>query len=238
MDSRGDKEQPPGARVEILCLSRCDRYAPRAARRARASARRSEQEQCMLRESEASAQDQALVTRVMDRDPLALQDFLRRLGCIPIILRVRNRRMGNPLDEASLDDLAQETLVAIWQKLDEFRGASSLESWVYRFCVHKHLALVRNRGRRAGIETVDGALVDGARAPFTLTEIDDERLHHSLAELDDRRASILRLKHYDDLTFDEIGTRLSLSPNTVKTHYYRALKSMRDSLVRQERRGP
>jgi len=190
----------------------------------------------MLQESGDHQDDLRLVERVRGGEAQAIDELLRRLRCLPLILAARNRRLGNPLDAALLQDLAQETVVAVWTRLGTFTGASSFEAWIYRFCLHKHLAEVRNRGRRMRIESVESPLVDRATAPGARLEVDEERVQLSLDELDEERARIVRLKHFDELTFEEIGARLAISPNTAKTHYYRALKSLRDSMLR--RGGP
>ena len=186
----------------------------------------------MLQDSDTHEDDLRLVQRVLGGDPQATDELLRRLRCLPVILSARNRRLGSPLDSALLQDLAQDTVVAIWTRLSTFTGNSSLEAWVYRFCLHKHLAQVRNRGRRVRIEAVETPLLSRAPAPEEGVAVDEEMLYRSLDELDEERALVVRLKHFEDLTFEEIAQRLSISPNTVKTHYYRALKSLRDFLVR------
>ena len=57
-----------------------------------------------------------------------------------------------------------------------------------------------------------------------------EVVHAALARLPADEAMVMRLKHFEGLTFDEIGTRQAISPNTVKTRYYRALAAMRAQL--------
>jgi RNA polymerase sigma factor (sigma-70 family) len=58
-----------------------------------------------------------------------------------------------------------------------------------------------------------------------------EGVHLALARLDPPADDIVRLKHFEELTFEEIGQRLLLSPNTAKTHYYRALVRLREALA-------
>jgi len=194
-------------------------------------------------ESADPESDRLLVRRVLGRDAGATDELLGRLRCIPAILRLRNRRLGGPLDDALLQDLAQDVLVALWPKLGQYGGAAPLEGWVYRFCVNKHLALVRDRGLRTRIEVSESALSDDSsdrpRAPrsqdVTPNEhLDTELLERALETLDSQPAAIVRLKHFDEQTFDQIGARLDIPPNTAKTQYYRALKRLRETLTRRE----
>ena len=45
---------------------------------------------------------------------------------------------------------------------------------------------------------------------------------------------IIRLKHFEEHTFDSIALRLALSVNTVKTRYYRAIEKLRRRLGSSE----
>jgi RNA polymerase sigma factor (sigma-70 family) len=52
-----------------------------------------------------------------------------------------------------------------------------------------------------------------------------------------RERRVVELKHFEDLTFDEIGARLATSPNTVKTWYYEALADLKRVLAPARRDG-
>ena len=57
-----------------------------------------------------------------------------------------------------------------------------------------------------------------------------ERLLEGLGELPPELGLVLQLKHIEGLTFDQIGERLAISPNTAKTRYYRGLDKLRGRL--------
>lgn len=216
-----------------LCLARCERYAPSLSGRVRHRWSRAEgTETCMLRDRVDGHDDLRLVQSALAGDRASMDEVMRRLACVPLILRVRNEKLGRPLDADLLQDVAQDTLVAVWTRLSAFGGASSLEAWVYRFCVHKHLTRIRDRGRRGRIESVESPLLEQAEATEREAAPDEELLHRSLDELDADRARIVRLKHFEGLTFEQIAARLSISPNTAKTQYYRALRVLREYLHR------
>ncbi len=217
-----------------LCISECDAYALELARMTRSAWSR-QPDLCMLQDSIDHADDVRLVRRAEIGEPEAVRELLRRLCCVPVILSARNRRLGSPLDEVLLQDVAQDVLVAVWKRLDRFGGESTLEAWTYRFCVHKHLAAVRNRGRRIRIEAVHSPTLDSRRAPELERESDQELVQLALEALESDLLRVVRLKLFDGLTFEEIGRRLAVSPNTVKTRYYRALGRLREFLASRGR---
>lgn len=174
-----------------------------------------------------------MVHSVLKRRPDAVVQFIDRMGCVPRFLSSRNARMGRPLSQTELQDVTQEVLTIVWRKLASFEGKSSLETWVYRICAFEFSnALRRHRRRETGVTHDEEVLL---QVPEETAEPvgDVEALREELDRLQDDEADIIRLKHYDDLTFAEIGERLGLSDNTAKTRYYRGLRRLKDALSRR-----
>jgi RNA polymerase sigma-70 factor (ECF subfamily) len=178
--------------------------------------------------------DRDLVANVLGGDAGALEVLIARLRCVPAFLAGRNGQFGRLLSAHELEDLVQDTLIAIWQKLSQYRGDARLESWVCQFSeFHLRNALRKAYARRA----VAAGDPDGPAAPGRDSSVDLEAVHLAIQDLDEPEAVVVRLKHFDGLTFDEIAARLACSPNTAKTRYYRALERLRGTLLRR-REGP
>ena len=60
-----------------------------------------------------------------------------------------------------------------------------------------------------------------------------ERLNELLDRLGPPRSEVIRLKHYEECTFEEIGRALGCSSNTAKTQYYRGLRWLREEIQRE-----
>ncbi len=73
--------------------------------------------------------DRALVARaLLTNDVRAFEQLLRRhQGTV----RAQLRRLLHG-DHARADDLAQETFLLAWRKLDQFRGEARFSTWLYR----------------------------------------------------------------------------------------------------------
>ena len=172
-------------------------------------------------------QDLALIRRAVDRDPEAIDKLVGRLECVSAMVGVCLRRANVRLDENDRRDLIQAVLLSIWKKLDEYRGEARLETWVYRFCFLELRWFLRKRDRVP--ESIDELEVvpQSAAPPPALDRMDSEKLYQAIRELDGDERVVVSLKHFDALSFTQIGEQLSLSPNTVKTRYYRALLKLK-----------
>lgn len=182
-------------------------------------------------------QDLALVREVLADREDAIERFVQRMRCVPRILAAQNARMGRPLDEHDLADLTQDTLVVIWRKLDQYAGHAPIEGWVYRLCCLELMNGIRRKRRQPRLASDLSSGVTPERtseAPRGPWEYED--VHSGIDWLGGHEAEVIRLKHFEDLTFEEIGRRLAVSPNTVKTRYYRGLIKLQEFLRSSKRR--
>lgn len=184
----------------------------------------------MLRSHDDHLSDLELVRDLRRGEPEAIAGFVRRMRCVPLSLAAQNARLGRPLNEHDIEDVSQEVLVLIWNKLGTYAGLSTLETWVYRFTSFELMnAVRRKRTRKRVVELEHEPAVttpDDARRRF----LEYEHLHRALGRLESIEADVIRLKHFEDLTFEEIATRMSMPANTAKTKYYRGLIKLQETL--------
>lgn len=182
--------------------------------------------------SERHARDLVLAREALSGDSQALECFWERMQCVPRILAVANGRMGRPLSPHDLADLSQDTVIVIWQKLGTFAGRATLETWVHRFCYLELMNRVRGKKRQSRLSAASlDVATETVAAKREASPLEYEHLELSLQELGPPEADILRLKHYEELTFVEIGALLDMSPNTAKTQYYRGIAWLRRHLA-------
>ncbi|MEM1452209.1 MAG: sigma-70 family RNA polymerase sigma factor [Planctomycetota bacterium] len=178
--------------------------------------------------------DLKLARQVLNGSRVAREQFAERMRCIPAFLTAANARFGRPFGPEDLADLSQDVLITVWQKLETFSGQATLETWTWRFCQFEFSNRARKRFRRralAGPPIEEMNELEGPGEPVADVEYDD--LEQGLQALGPPAEEIIRLKHYDHLTFDEIAERIGISPNTAKTRYYRGMAWLRRHLDRE-----
>jgi len=140
-------------------------------------------------------------------------------------------------DPEDAKDVLQDTLLAMARSVRDFRGQSSLSTWLYsiarRFCMRKQQrnkqAQERERSLESGARTESEGLADPAEAPDdTLAGKQVERaLDEAIAGLDPMYREVLLLRDVEGLTAAEVAEVLGLTVQAVKSRLHRARLSVR-----------
>jgi RNA polymerase sigma-70 factor (ECF subfamily) len=176
--------------------------------------------------------DAALLDSARAGDRAALDELLSKYE-----RRIFRFGMSMCRDEEDAKDVAQETLVAFARGVGEFRGASSLSTWLFtvarRFCIKR-----RRKAKHAPTEMTTLA-VDAERVPAAERLPDevvaDRELARALADaiatLDMKYREVLLLRDVEGLSAPEVAEVLGISVDAVKSRLHRARASVREQLA-------
>lgn len=144
-------------------------------------------------------------------------------------------------DSDAADTATQDAFLKAYRALEQ-NGAEidDLTRWVTRIAVNTCLDKLRSRRwqfwrKRPNQEDEEVIL---AMAPARAPDAEDElyaqqigaRLREALDRLSERQRAVFTLRHFEDMSLDEIATVLGLDVGTVKAHMARALVKLRDDL--------
>lgn len=136
----------------------------------------------------------------------------------PRFLRVATAMLGNHETAA---DVVHDTFVRAVKGLDRFRGESSLETWVWRILTNACLSETR-RAVVAASEAVERADPSAEDWPEVRTAV---------AGLPERQRTVLFLRHYADLDYEQIATTLGIERGTVAAMLHAAHAKLREILL-------
>lgn len=128
-----------------------------------------------------------------------------------------------------VDDVAQETFLTVWRKLDTWRAAAPFEHWLTRVCLNTCYQRLR-RKRRDDVE-LDDVLTATTAAPShdPGARLEVTRLLASLPATD---RFVLLLLDGEGWSTEEIADRLGWTRVNVKVRAHRARKKLRQLLAR------
>ncbi|MET0071192.1 MAG: sigma-70 family RNA polymerase sigma factor [Candidatus Thiodiazotropha sp.] len=147
--------------------------------------------------------------------------------------RVKSYMMKQGADEASADDLAQETMVQIWRKAHHYDPRkAAVSTWIFR--VARNLQIDRLRKFKLHeVELTAEAEHDddggGAHERFEKRP-DEERLRALVGTLPEEQMNVVRLAFFEGLSHSEVSHQLSIPIGTVKSRMRLAFDKLRMGL--------
>lgn len=159
-------------------------------------------------------------------------------------------------DPNDAPDTVQEVFLKVFRGIREFKGQSSLKTWIYRIAIHEasnqRRWWTRHRRRELSLETpiglgndeadqptVGGSLPDEAESPYELAA--HAELHaavqRALAEVPLPFRAVVLLRDVEDLTYEEIAEVLQVRVGTVKSRLARGRDALRPKLARYLQRN-
>jgi RNA polymerase sigma-70 factor (ECF subfamily) len=156
---------------------------------------------------------------------------------------------------AQVEDLAQEAFLRLYRALPEFRGESTVATYLYRIVYNvaqdewkrrrKERSFVANEpafaddeGDAAWIEGFAGdALTEHARSPEQRMQDAEMQaaVEAAMLELPEIERAVLMLYHQEECSYQAIAEALQMPINTVRTHLHRGRKRLGEALGQRQR---
>ena len=169
-------------------------------------------------------------------------------AAVRAIIRHNNRRLFRVAraivrDDSEAEDVVQESYVRAFTRLGDFRGESSLSTWLTRIVINEAYGRLRRRRATVDWTTVEAVpTIEAQIIPFPSPQLDPERtmaqheisrlLERAIDALPDAFRVVLVARLIEEMSVEETAKLLSLRPETVKTRLHRARALLRADLER------
>ncbi|HKK02048.1 MAG TPA: RNA polymerase sigma factor [Desulfuromonadales bacterium] len=184
--------------------------------------------------------EKILLERARGGDGVGFEELVRAHTAKAISLAYR---LVGHRDEA--EDIAQEAFLRLYRSLPNFRGESTVATWLYRTVSHLAIDHLRREQlrrkifflrRNTGDDEMDVDPMEvvpdpgGSPRDLFLAKEAGRRLSRALDKLSPRQRAVFVLRHQEELPLKEIAKVLGLEEGTVKVHLHRAVSMLRKEL--------
>ena len=149
-------------------------------------------------------------------------------------------------DKESAENLTQDCFVRAYRARDQLRGLSSAGTWLMQIAanlVRSHEASGRlkfwRRMLRADVDLSDAGdwIPDQQMSPEQIATAKQqvEKIWKVAGRLSGKQRAVFLLRFAEDMELLEIAAITGMKEGTVKTHLFRALKSVRSALEEQKK---
>jgi RNA polymerase sigma-70 factor (ECF subfamily) len=187
-----------------------------------------------------SLDERELVRRSLARDDQAFR----------IIMSRYNRRLyriarGIVRNDSDAEDIVQEAYVKAFMHLANFRGESSLATWLSRITINEALGRLRRKRTMKEVSRVEDQRTEAEIIPFPqmTTNEDPEKtmaqrqilqlVEQATDNLPENFRLVFVTRVIEGMNVEETAEILGIPPETVKTRLHRARKLVREQLDKQ-----
>ncbi|MGW0535145.1 RNA polymerase sigma factor [Streptomyces sp. NPDC003032] len=179
--------------------------------------------------------DAELLDALRERDRAAFEMLYRRYAPW-LSARLRYRCA----DAAQLDDIVQDTFLAVWHRCEEGRQPEvrDFAGWLWRIAARRVVDAARVHGAQSRLRQALAALRHSPRPSAEEQALETGEfgaLQAALGRLAPDLRDVVQATVLDGLTTRQAARLLSLPTGTVKTRAMRARKHLREELAREER---
>ncbi len=137
-------------------------------------------------------------------------------------------------DDIMAEEMVQNVFCKLWEKKDQIQISQSVNAYLYRSVYNECLNYLKH-------QKVKDAYVNHARhhmpqqqnntsGKLQLSEL-QQRISKALESLPEQCRTVFQLSRFEELKYQEIADRLSISVKTVENHMGKALRLMRTQLA-------
>ena len=169
--------------------------------------------------------DNDLILEFVKGSELAFNKLVRKYQ--KMIYWHARRMVGNHLDA---DEVTQQVIIVIYEKLKNFKFNSSLKTWIYKITQTRSLNLIKRRKVKNFLNLNDTKVLDISDHQDIVGNYDDieklNRLNIVLDSLPTKQREVFVFRHFEELSYNEISEITGKSIGGLKANYFHASKKI------------
>lgn len=186
-----------------------------------------------------ASSDNSLIQRLLREESRAVA-FDELVRAYQRMLYYHIRRMVGSHDDT--DDTLQNTFIKVWRNIGNFRGESSLKTWLYRIATNEAITFINSRNRRAAEDihtliTAEEGTVSHQEHGLTASNSSSDSeaiqkvLQEAIQSLPDKQRAVFNLRYYDEMPYEEMSQVFGTSVGALKASYHHAVKKVETYLT-------
>ncbi len=129
-------------------------------------------------------------------------------------------------DKHLAEEIAQETMIAVWNGANRFAGRSKASTWIFGIARNQAFTLLRKEKRAENTGVPELVQADPSKQL-----IQHERVMTALEELSADHREVIHLTFYEGLSYGEISGILGIPSGTVKSRMFHAKQRLAEVLT-------
>lgn len=187
--------------------------------------------------------DYNLVTRAKGGEQRAYEELMHRYKDSIYFMALK---MVNNKDDAN--DLTVETFGKAFENLEKYKPDFAFSTWLYRIATNNCIDFIRKKKiKLVSIDSIEGD-EEGSSHPMqirsdtlnpeemAIKKQKTEQLKKIIEQLPPRYKVLIKLRYFEELSYDEIAEQLDIPLGTVKAQLFRARDLLSNIMDRKKKK--
>ncbi|MBS1662867.1 MAG: RNA polymerase sigma-70 factor [Bacteroidetes bacterium] len=176
--------------------------------------------------------DHDLFRQIAIGDEAAFGELFRRYDrrIYPFVLKMIK-------SEVLAEEITQEIFIKIWKTRERLPSIDQPEAYIFTIAARHTLDQIKKKlNENRMLQRLSTTLYPVHNDPEEMLLFKDKEalVQQAVDQLTPQQKAVYTLSRQQGLSYEEIGQKLGISPNTVRNHLVKALQSMRDWLEQQD----
>lgn len=136
------------------------------------------------------------------------------------------------LDHDDANDIAQDVFVKVYHAIKNFRGESSLHTWLYKIGTNLSINFLRKKKMRSffNVENMEQVI----QSEDDLPDVEMEKTEHkniiekAIETLPKKQKLVFILRYYEEMPYEEMSRLLKKSTGGLKANYFHAVRKIEE----------
>lgn len=165
--------------------------------------------------------DEQLVANVQEGDIFAFELLVKRYQQRLFVFVSRYVK-----DDQAAQDVVQESFISFYKNIGNVDTKRKVSSYVYSIARNAAISYLRSKHIKVSLDAIEEHESDTNTEEDFIRSENKEELHLLMNRLDQKYRQVLSLYYFDELSYQEMSTKLHLPINTVRTHLKRAKEAL------------
>lgn len=131
------------------------------------------------------------------------------------------------------DDITQNVFIKVWRYLENFRGESSLKTWITRISINESLTFLEKKKKTLNLsddQYTDHLLNVAAEERHFSADNIEQLLQKAIIKLPEKQRLVFTLRYYEEMPYEEMSKALGTSVGALKASYHFAMQKVEADL--------
>ncbi len=131
------------------------------------------------------------------------------------------------------DDVLQNTYIKIWKGLENFKGESSLFTWLYRIATNEALSFLKQKQKQStiSIHPIEYQLSKSLESDhYFKGDAIQLKLQQAILTLPEKQRIVFNLRYFEEMPYEEMSEILETSVGALKASFHIAAGKVEDFL--------